>query len=123
MPISKENKMLYPQNWKEISKHRRFVVAGNRCEFCGVENYAKGYWMDGEFVVTGNGNKPDYPAYKKIIRIVLTTAHLDHNPQNNDDDNLRALCQRCHLIHDLSQHIRNRRLRKLKGQLKLNFNE
>jgi hypothetical protein len=38
------------------------------------------------------------------IRVVLTIAHLDHVPENNDEGNLLALCQRCHLLLDLDQH-------------------
>lgn len=41
--------------------------------------------------------------------IVLTTAHLDHNKNNNHFSNLSALCQKCHLKHDLKHHIQNRK--------------
>ena len=34
-------------------------------------------------------------------------AHLDHDAQNCADDNLRALCQRCHLTYDAKFHARN----------------
>jgi len=44
-----------------------------------------------------------------LTRIILTVAHLDRNPANNDRDNLAALCQRCHLRHDIRQHITSRR--------------
>jgi len=33
-------------------------------------------------------------------KVVLTIAHLDHNPENNDPANLRAWCQRCHNTYD-----------------------
>ena len=33
--------------------------------------------------------------------MVLTVAHLDHQPENVDDDNLRAWCQKCHNTYDL----------------------
>lgn len=36
--------------------------------------------------------------------IVLTVAHLDHDPRNCDLANLKALCQRCHLQYDSSHH-------------------
>ena len=36
--------------------------------------------------------------------VVLTVAHLDHLPENNDWRNLRALCQRCHLVYDRAHH-------------------
>lgn len=39
------------------------------------------------------------------IVIVLTVAHLDHQPENCADDNLRALCQRHHLAHDHQHHL------------------
>ena len=42
-----------------------------------------------------------------MIAIVLTVAHLDHNPANCEPDNLRALCQMCHLNYDLKHHLRN----------------
>jgi hypothetical protein len=41
--------------------------------------------------------------------VVLTTAHLDHDPAHNDDANLAALCCRCHLEHDRPHHLANRR--------------
>lgn len=36
--------------------------------------------------------------------IVLTVAHLDHDPRNCDPSNLKALCQRCHLRYDVEHH-------------------
>lgn len=42
-------------------------------------------------------------------KVVLTTAHLDGDKDNNDFNNLRRLCQRCHLAHDLGHHIMNRK--------------
>lgn len=40
----------------------------------------------------------------KIIEIVLTVAHLDHQPENCDPQNLKAWCQRCHLHYDRDHH-------------------
>lgn len=37
---------------------------------------------------------------EKTAWIVITIAHLDHTPENNDPDNLRAWCQRCHNRYD-----------------------
>ena len=61
---------------------------------------------------------------KKIgaTRIVLTIAHLDGNKDNNDFENLAALCQKCHLHHDIGHHVMNRkygRHHNRKHQLKL----
>ena len=83
MPIKPENKSRYPKNWKEI-RQRILKRANNRCEFCGIENN----------IIKENGS-----------RVVLTIAHLDHTPENCTDDNLRALCQKCHNSYD--RHHRN----------------
>jgi hypothetical protein len=41
--------------------------------------------------------------------VVLTTAHLDHTPENCDEENLRAMCQGCHLHYDKEHHEQTRR--------------
>ena len=33
-----------------------------------------------------------------------------HDPFNNVPDNLAALCQRCHILHDKAEHLRRHRL-------------
>lgn len=90
MPIKPENKPLYPKDWKKI-RARILDRAHNRCEFCGV--------LNGLSVAGAHG----------WYNIVLTIAHLDHNPENNDPANLRALCQRCHLRYDAEHHAQTRR--------------
>lgn len=91
MPIRPEQKDLYPANWKEISRRIRFERAKGRCEFCGAVNYQ--------------------PHPETGRRVVLTVAHLDHDPANVDDNNLKALCQACHNRYDAAMRrkgIRNR---------------
>jgi hypothetical protein len=44
----------------------------------------------------------------RITRVVLAAAHLDSNQRNNRLTNLRALCQRCHLLQDRSHHLAQR---------------
>lgn len=41
-------------------------------------------------------------------KVVLTIAHLDHDTAHNDDTNLKAWCQRCHLNYDAHHHRRSR---------------
>lgn len=79
----------YPENWHDISRRIRFERAGGRCESCGAEN--------GE----------PHPATGSIV--VLTVAHLNHKILDCRDENLKALCQKCHLGHDRPRHIANRR--------------
>jgi 5-methylcytosine-specific restriction endonuclease McrA len=98
------DRSLYPPNWNEISTRIRFQRAGGVCEECGAVHGS----LHPE---TGS-------------RVVLTTAHLDHNPANCADNNLMALCQRCHLRYDAKQHALNAaitRRRKLMaaGQMEL----
>jgi hypothetical protein len=139
MPIKPENRKRYPPNWKEISKDIRFNRAKNRCEVCGVKNYAVGYWEDGKFCPTGGniihdsagrGELPFKEAKElvnhcndwcddNLIVIVLTVAHLDHKPENCDYSNLKAMCQKCHNKYDSKHRKQTIKKSKLKGQLKL----
>ena len=52
----------------------------------------------------------------RIIKIVLTIAHLDHTPENCADENLQALCQRCHLRLDAEHHAQTARNTRRKGK-------
>jgi hypothetical protein len=40
--------------------------------------------------------------------VVLAAAHLDCDPTNNRMRNLRALCQRWHMLHDRRNHLAQR---------------
>ena len=57
----------------------------------------------------------------RTTKIALAAAHLDHDPTNNRMRNLKALCQRCHMLHDRDEHRRRRfltlRMRKAIGDL------
>ena len=67
-------------------------------------------WRDGQ------GREISWVAYRdyrraiKQTKVVLATAHLNHDPTDNRAKNLAALCQRCHLLHDREEHRRQRRL-------------
>lgn len=94
MPIRPENRARYPRNWRAI---RAMILnrAGDTCEGspafqdCRAQNYLP-------HPVTGS-------------KVVLTIAHLDHQPENNDPANLRAWCQRCHNTYDAPHRAKNRR--------------
>lgn len=120
MPIRPENKDRYPADWPKISAWIR-ERAGDKCEECGVANHALGgRTADGTFLPawpTGDdGLRLTWPApgahswcgrewgqrgeWLRIIRIVLTVAHLNHTPEDCRDENLRCWCQRCHNRYD-----------------------
>lgn len=124
MPIKPENRARYPVDWPQIVARIR-NRASNKCENCGVQNGALGGRVDGvfypalprgEMMLRLEWPAPGeywwcsgHPERLRIIRIVCTTAHLDHTPENCDDDNLRFWCQRCHLRYDRNHHLINAR--------------
>jgi len=100
MPIDYKN---YPPNWTTISYNVK-AAAGWMCEFCGAHHGSA-------HPETGS-------------TVILTVAHLDHDTTHNTRDNLRALCQRCHLRYDAQLHAQHaaetrRRKRIEAGQLEM----
>src|SRR3954469_8653485 len=79
----------YHKKWRLISYLVRVRRAKNKCEQCGALHGAP------------------HPVTGTIV--ILTTAHLDRNRQNNRFWNLKALCNRCHLMHDMPQHVYSRK--------------
>ena len=43
-----------------------------------------------------------------MTKVVLATAHRDHDTSNKADANLAAFCQRRHMNHDRPEHQRRR---------------
>lgn len=91
MPIKPENRGRYPKDWKQIVERVR-ERSGNCCE--------------------GSPSFPECRAPNGVAhpqtgsKVVLTTAHLDHTPENCDLTNLRHWCQRCHLVYDAGHHAK-----------------
>lgn len=111
MPINYKE---YHPDWKAISLRIRKERAGDRCEWCGRANGSM--WMRSpirgkEWEPAAEGHEADELAAigYRFTRIVLTVAHLDRDKTNNDEANLAALCQRCHLHHDRHQHADSRK--------------
>lgn len=113
-------KGLYPADWPEISRRVK-EAAGWRCQHCGARH---GAWVTrdrrgrpiehdpAKMAALGHGKPPfrlrlSRGGYVRVVGVVLACAHLDGAVLNMDPANLAALCQRCHLAHDLRQHTRN----------------
>lgn len=116
MPIRPENRKRYPKDWKAISQRIRFERAGGRCECegaCGIDHNGDPTLDHQEDYVFGRCSAMHGEAHPDTrSRVVLTVAHLDHQPENNDDANLKAMCQRCHNRYDAPMRrkgIRQRR--------------
>ena len=123
MPIRRDLRPLYPADWRELSRQVRFERAGGRCQRCGrrhgetIRVLPDGRWFDVRAKTwrNGRGRPARWPDLEEAIRmretrVVLAAAHLDHDPQHNKWDNLKSLCQRCHLIHDRAYHLAQRRI-------------
>ncbi|GJD53589.1 hypothetical protein OPKNFCMD_6366 [Methylobacterium crusticola] len=137
MPIRPENRYFYPIDRVQLSAAIRFGCARGRCEGCGrphgqiVSHLGDGRWRDTAESTwrSGRGRRLKLAALEhlpagtevRVTRVVLACAPLDHDPGNNDPANLRALCQRCHILHDRPEHLRQRsytyRLRRALGDL------
>lgn len=114
MPIRPALRWYYPIDWPQVSHWVRFVRARGRCEHCLrphariVDCTPDGSWRDpvsqcwhdsrGRPLVSPQVMAP------RQTRVLLAAAHLDHDPSNNRPGNLRALCQRCHILHDQKHH-------------------
>lgn len=108
MPIRPENRDRYPTNWREISDRIKFERAGGRCECRGECGRPYDHLDRDERCRNRHGE----PAYGTGSTVVLTTAHLDHTPENCDAGNLRAMCQGCHLHYDRAHHAETRAARR-----------
>lgn len=135
MPIAREHRWLYPIDWRELSNHVRFTRAKGRCEHCrrphgrDVFHLGDGKWWDEDATCWRDGQgrrvrrllapmalqrvQPGLagigpPSAFRVTRVVLASAHLNHDPCDNRPRNLAALCQRCHMRHDSGEHRRRR---------------
>lgn len=116
MPIRAENRWLYPIDWQQLSRAIRFGRAGARCERCVrphmklVVHPGDGRWWDSDAGCwrSEHGRRISAKGFAlgavRTTYVVLACAHLDHDPGNSATDNLKALCQRCHMIHDAAEH-------------------
>ena len=119
MPMDRSK---YPENWEIISWNVR-ESQGWKCKFCGVRGGDIGYRdSTGIFHRLYNITDTDdtlmrdaeeyggvsIPYDARKIKIVLTVAHLNHDTEDNREENLVALCQKCHLRYDSEIHRKNR---------------
>jgi len=129
----------YPDDWEAI-RAEVLARAGDRCEQCNVKNHTHVFrgtydgepcyqtadgcvycantgalFINSEYADVGRVGKRD-----KATPVVLTISHTDHDTTNNGEPgnrpNLKALCQRCHLLHDKDHHKANARATRSRKQ-------
>lgn len=98
VPISEENMKRYPggsinsKEWKAI-RANILERAGHACE--GSPAFPECRAVNYEFhPETGS-------------KVILTIAHLNHDPSDSRPENLRAWCQRCHNVYDAPHRKKN----------------
>lgn len=93
MPMNRSD---YPADWEAISKRIRFERAGGRCEACGAV-HGQRHPVTGTIVILHahhiGVDKPD------------GTPGSPTDKSDCRDENLQALCQRCHLEADQLQRV------------------
>lgn len=131
MPIDYKK---YAANFRTELRPAVLERASHKCENCGLENgtvvkkgkFQKATETDLEKLEQVKKNFDKLGQALKsldLAKIVLTTAHLDHNIENNDLSNLKCLCQRCHLNYDKNDNWNRRKFGKdyAKKQHKMQF--
>ncbi len=100
MPMQRS---LYPHNWKQIADEAK-SAAGQRCQRCFKK---RGDWT--------------HNRHGRPCRVVLTVAHLDHDPKN-PQARLAVLCAACHIRYDTGRDQRGKKranMQRARGQLVL----
>ena len=138
MPIRPELRQFYGREWRTVTRPRILARAANCCERCGVPNHSTAvryrfYWrllplpfeelfndrirlQSVRWKINNIGQMTVSVLYCRVVRIVLTIAHLNHQAGDDRDENLLALCQWCHLSNDRHHHHETRAARKDAGR-------
>lgn len=113
-PIRKSEQARYPKDWPSI-RARILDRASSACEWEGCQA------AHGEYIlrviddldrwyscVSIDETIDNFPVehYKPVL-VVLTVAHLNHDPSDCREENLRAWCQLHHLRYDVHHHQQN----------------
>lgn len=92
----------YHPDWKDVIRPTVLKRDGYACKFCRLSNRAivyadkAGKWQQADDWMKENANVHGV----RLIKVILTVAHLNHLVIDNRLVNLAATCQQCHLNHD-----------------------
>jgi hypothetical protein len=95
----------YHPDWKDIIRPAILKRDGYKCAHCGIKHKARVYKdTTGKYVECDEFMEQWAKSTKrKVFTLYLQIAHLDHNKQNNEPTNLKALCPVHHARFD-SEH-------------------
>lgn len=107
MPVNSQH---YHPFWSDQIRPEVLRRFHRKCAVCGARN--KSYIIRSKS--DGVVEVPDYLTHKdlyeghKVVRIILTVAHLNHFTWDNRPENLSLLCQFHHLQHDRAHKVEMR---------------
>jgi len=126
MPVRPENRARYPKDWKTVVVPRVRARSGDVCECtgqCGLRHVVvEGKQLDlppdlwipsGPAMRCTAANGQPHPVTGS--KVILTVMHLNHRPEDCDDDNLLHGCQRCHNRYDAPTRAAGIKERRLSG--------
>ena len=109
MPIPRDiRRLFYSAHWYGEVRPAALDRAGYRCQRCGLADGAVGYRTKGLFHPVPVRRRHG----QRLVTIHLHVAHKNNTPGDDRPENLRALCPRCHVLHDREQHHLTRATRK-----------
>lgn len=116
------DKSRYPDDWEAISRRIRFERAGGKCEWCGAPDgqHIRRYKANLGMWELSSADASEDQEWLKPVKVILTVHHAGvpkpdgspgdpHDKMDVREENLAALCQRCHLRADIRIHVSNAR--------------
>lgn len=109
-----KNKHRYPEDWND--RIRPMILARDKytCDDCKAKHRAHGYYVGNTFFELLDTFQIDWAKKQghKVTKIHLQIAHLDQNPNNNEPENLKSKCPKCHLRYDNQFNMLKRKMKR-----------
>ena len=92
----------YHVDWRDVIRPAILKRDGYCCKRCGIRHKSR-------VTATKSGTYKELDSFeeiyemtlgKKVFTLYLNVAHLDHNKENNEPENLLTLCPKCHAKND-----------------------
>lgn len=96
------NRKKYSEEWTDTIRPAILKRDDYKCKHCGIK-HRQYVLVDSRknYTLISKEEHDEYKPYgANVYRIFLQIAHIDNCPDNNNFDNLLALCPKCHLKMD-----------------------